>query len=201
MELLSDDDSINDACSIASGQSDNRSVLEDLTDNIEIDEVTQQEAFEEKLKEAIDGLTQKSAKGRVLCFHGVEKIFAVKYVPEFVEDRKMTIADSVEKGLKKGRGDEQSSAARLSTLLCVQLGMFDSAETVCKDLKSPLTFIANDNTASVTGRTEVILHFPLDSLLFSNLFTPDNFNPLAWIELQESTCKWVKQNRFPFELF
>lgn len=155
VELLSDDDSINDACSIASGQSDNRSVLEDLTDNVEIDEVTQQEAFEEKLKEAIDGLTQKSAKGRVLCFHGVEKIFAAKYVPEFVEDRKMTIADSVEKGLKKGRGDEQSSAARLSTLLCVQLGMYDSAETVCRDLKSSLTFIANDNTASVAGRTEV----------------------------------------------
>ena len=121
--------------------------------------MAQQEAFEEKLKEAIDGLTQKSAKGRVLCFHGVEKIFAVKYVPEFVEDRKMTISDSIEKGLRKGRGDEQASAARLSTLLCVQLGIYESAEAVCKDLKSSLTFIANDASASANGRSEVNIYF------------------------------------------
>lgn len=149
---------MNDACSITSGQSDVRSVLDDANDNNEVDEISQQEAFEEKLKDAIDGLTQKSAKGRVSCFHGVEKIFALKYTPEFVEDRKITIADSIEKGLKKGRGDEQSSAARLSTLLCVQLGMYDSAEVLCKDLKSPLTFIANDTSASTAGRSEVSFH-------------------------------------------
>ena len=153
--VASDDDSLNDACSITSGQSDARSILEDVNDNNEIDEISQQEAFEEKLKEAIDGLTQKNAKGRICCFQGVEKIFAIKYVPEFAEDRKLTITDSIEKGLKKGRGDEQSSAARLSTLLCVQLGEYESSEIVCKDLKSTLTFIANDNTASIAGRSEV----------------------------------------------
>lgn len=153
IEVQSDDDSINDACSVISGQSDSRSYLDDVNDN-EIDEGSQQEGFEDKLKEGIDGLTQKSAKGRVVCFHGVEKIFAIKYAPEFVEDRKVTIADAIEKGLKKGRSDEQSSAARLSTLLCVQLGMYDCAEAICKDLKSSLTFIANDNSASVAGRSE-----------------------------------------------
>lgn len=155
-ELISDEDSINnDACSDTSGQSDNRSVVEDVNDN-EIDELAQQEAFEEKLKEAIDGLTQKSAKGRTICFKGIEKIFAIKYIPDFVEDRKMTITDSVERSLKKGRDEEQSTAARLSTLLCVQLGAFDSAEVVCRDLKSTLTFIASDNTAPVHARAEVI---------------------------------------------
>lgn len=151
----SDDDSVNDACSIMSGQSDNRSVLEEINDNNEIDEVATQEAFEQKLKDAIDGLTQKSAKGRVSCFASVEKTFALKYVPEFVEDRKITISDAIERGLKKGRGDEQSSAARLSTLLCVQLGIYESAEIICKDLKPTLTFIANDVTASINGRSEV----------------------------------------------
>lgn len=155
-EFTSDEDSVNnDACSEISGQSDNRSMLEDANDN-EVDELAQQEAFEEKLKEAIDGLTQKSAKGRIICFKGIEKIFAIKYIPDFVEDRKMTITDSVERGLKKGRGDEQATAARLSTLLCVQLGAFESAEMVCRDLKSTLTFIANDNTAPVHARAEVI---------------------------------------------
>lgn len=154
MEVTSDDDSVNDACSETSGHSDVRSVTDELNDN-EVDELAQQEAFEEKLKEAIDGLTQKSAKGRAVCFQGMEKIFAIKYVPEFVEDRKMTISDSIERGMKKGRGDEQSSAARLSTLLCVQLGAFDSAEQVCRGLKSVLAFIANDATALSSVRSEV----------------------------------------------
>ena len=86
-------------------------MLDDVNDN-EVDEFAQQEAFEEKLKEAIDGLSQKSAKGRTICFNGIEKIFAIKYIPDFVEDRKMTITDSVERGLRKGRSEEQSTAAR-----------------------------------------------------------------------------------------
>ncbi|XP_015586439.1 interferon-related developmental regulator 2 [Cephus cinctus] len=167
-ELTSDEDSINnDACSITSGQSDNRSVLDDVNDN-EIDEIAQQEAFEEKLKEAIDGLTQKSAKGRTLCFNGIEKIFAIKYIPDFVEDRKMTITDSIERGLKKGRGDEQSTAARLSTLLCVQLGAFESAEVVCRDLKSTLTFIANDKTAQPNARSECCWALSMNQFLSGN---------------------------------
>ncbi|XP_071638614.1 interferon-related developmental regulator 1-like isoform X2 [Temnothorax longispinosus] len=167
-EFTSDEDSINnDACSETSGQSDNRSVLEDANDN-EVEELAQQEAFEEKLKEAIDGLTQKSAKGRTICFTGIEKIFAIKYIPDFVEDRKMTIADATERGLKKGRGDEQSTAARLSTLLCVQLGAFESAEMVCRDLKSTLTFIANDNAASVHARAECCWALAMNQFLSSN---------------------------------
>ncbi|XP_011881250.1 PREDICTED: interferon-related developmental regulator 2 [Vollenhovia emeryi] len=168
-EFTSDEDSINnDACSETSGQSDNRSVLEDNANDNEVDELAQQEAFEEKLREAIDGLTQKSAKGRTICFNGIEKIFAIKYIPDFVEDRKMTIADAVERGLKKGRGDEQSAAARLSTLLCVQLGAFESAEMVCRDLKSTLIFIANDNTAPVHARAECCWALAMNQFLSGN---------------------------------
>ncbi|KAI4503837.1 hypothetical protein M0802_001240 [Mischocyttarus mexicanus] len=154
VEVASDEDSINnDACSVSSGQSDNRSMPEEVNDN-EVDEIAQQETFEEKLKEAIDGLTQRSAKGRIICFKGIEKIFAIKYVPDFVEDRKMTISDSIERSLKKGRSEEQLTAARLSTLLCVQLGIFECAETICRDLKSTLTFVANDTAASTIARSE-----------------------------------------------
>ncbi|KOX78974.1 Interferon-related developmental regulator 1, partial [Melipona quadrifasciata] len=167
-ELTSDEDSINnDACSVSSSQSDNRSMLDDVNDN-DVDEFTQQEAFEEKLKEAIDGLTQKSAKGRTICFNGMEKIFAIKYIPDFVEDRKMTITDSVERGLKKGRSEEQSIAARLSTLLCVQLGAFESAEVVCQDLKSTLTFIASDTTASTQARSECCWALSMNQFLSGN---------------------------------
>lgn len=153
---MSDDDSINnDACSVASGQSDNRSVMDDVNANDnEVDEIAQQEALEDKLKEAIDGLTQKCAKSRTTCFNGIEKAFTLKYIPDFVEDRKMTITDGVERALKKGRADEQSAAARLSSLLCVQLGAFDSAEMITKDLKTVLVSTANNKSNSPAARAE-----------------------------------------------
>ncbi|XP_043283529.1 interferon-related developmental regulator 2 [Venturia canescens] len=154
-DTTSDEDSSNnDAASVISVQSDKCSVVDDAANENDIEEESQQEVFEEKLREAIDGLTQKSVKGRTSCFSRVEKIFTIKYIPDFVEDRKMTITDCIERGLKKGRNEERCSAARLSTLLCVQLGVFDSAEIVCKDLKSTLTYIANDNTASNNARAE-----------------------------------------------
>ncbi|CAL7942599.1 unnamed protein product [Xylocopa violacea] len=167
-ELTSDEDSVNnDACSVSSSQSDNRSMLDEVNDN-EVDEFAQQEAFEEKLKEAVDGLTQKSAKGRTICFNGIGRIFALKYVPDFVEDRKMTITDSIERGLKKGRSEEQSSAARLSTLLCVQLGIYESAEVACRNLKSILTFIATDTTASTQARSECCWALSMNQFLSGN---------------------------------
>ncbi|XP_051161811.1 interferon-related developmental regulator 2 [Leptopilina boulardi] len=166
-EGTSDEDSVNDACSVTSGLSD-ANVLEEVNDN-EVDEPSQQqEAFEENLRDAIDGLTQKSAKGRTNCFQGIEKIFATKYVPDFVEDRKMTITDAIERGLKKGRGEEQSIAARLSTLLCVQLGAFESAEHVCKEIKSTLICIANDNSASTNARSECCWALGLNQFFSGN---------------------------------
>lgn len=167
-EVTSDDESSsNDVSSVSSVQSDNRSVTDETNDN-EVEVITQQEAFEEKLKEAIDGLTQKSAKGRTVCFNGIEKIFAIKYVPDFVEDRKMTITDSIERGLKKGRSEEQSTAARLSTLLCVQLGAFESAEAVCRDLKSTLSFIVNNTCASAQTRSECCWALSMNQFLSGN---------------------------------
>ncbi|KAH0550036.1 interferon-related developmental regulator 1 isoform X2 [Cotesia glomerata] len=166
-EVVSDDESSNDAASIISEQSE--IVAEDAAnDNNEVDELSQHELFEEKLKEAIDGLSQKSAKGRTSCFMGVERIFSLKYIPYFIEDRKMTITDYVERGLKKGRNEERCTAAKLSTLLCVQLGAFDSAEAVYEGLKPTLTFIINDNTASSQARAECCWAFSMNHFFTGN---------------------------------
>ena len=76
----SDDESLNDNVSVTSEYSDARS-----TD--EVDEQSQQEAFEEKLTEAVDGFAQKSAQGRTSCLEAVSKAFIKKYVPLYVSDR------------------------------------------------------------------------------------------------------------------
>lgn len=64
--------------------SENHSV-DDGTD--EIDEFSQQEAFEEKLSEALDGLTQKSAQGRTSCLDSVKGALVKKFMPDYVYDR------------------------------------------------------------------------------------------------------------------
>lgn len=156
-EVISDEDSLSDICSAASDQSDNSCVTENVSDN-EIYKLTPQEALEEKLEEAIDGLTQKSSKGRLNCFQSIEKMFTHKYFPEFVNGRTMTIAECIEKGLKKGQKDEKLSAARLSSLFCVQLDMYESAESVCKQFKSTIFSIANNASASLEERSMVNNH-------------------------------------------
>ncbi|KAK4875162.1 hypothetical protein RN001_011584 [Aquatica leii] len=146
----SDEDSIIDNNSLISGYSENNR-SEDGTD--EVDSVTQQEAFEEKLVEAIDGLMQKSAQGRTNSFESVAKAFIKKYVPEFVHDRKLTIIDSIERGLRKGRGLEQGAAAELAPLLCIQLGG-DGSDEVTTSLKPVLSTTANDNSVSALARAK-----------------------------------------------
>jgi hypothetical protein len=44
-----------------------------------------------------------------------------RYAPDFVESRRVTITDLVERGLKKGKGAESVAAARLALLLAMQL--------------------------------------------------------------------------------
>lgn len=85
--LTSDDDSAFDNASVISGASESRSTVDDGLVQSETDELAQQEAFEEKLLEAIDGLTQKSVQGRTNCFDAVAKALVVKFIPEFVYDR------------------------------------------------------------------------------------------------------------------
>lgn len=152
--LTSDDDSAFDNASIISGASESRSTVDDGLAQSETDELAQQEAFEEKLLEAIDGLTQKSAQGRTNCFDAVAKALVVKFIPEFVYDRRLTITDCIERSLKKGRGAEQVSAAALAPLLCVQLGPGDASEQLCKDLRPVLSITAHDNSANPPARAK-----------------------------------------------
>ncbi len=53
----------------------------------EVDEQAQQETLEEKLKDVIDGLTQKSAKGRTECLQSLRAALSKKYLYDFIVDR------------------------------------------------------------------------------------------------------------------
>lgn len=69
--------------------------------------------------------------------------------------RRITLCDCVERGLKKGRGSEQSSAAHLAPLLCVQLGAGTASEEVLRELRPILSTTAHDKSAAPLARAKV----------------------------------------------
>lgn len=136
---------------------------EDQTDSIpeedregamgdEVDESSTQENFEDKLKDAIEGLTQKSAQGRKNSLEAIIKAFSKKYLLEFLADRKVTVADSVIRCLKKGKGDEQALAAKCITMLCIQLGT--EADELMDDVRPVLLTKLTDNSVQLKAREE-----------------------------------------------
>ena len=64
---------------------------------------------------------QKSAQGRTMALESMCTAFLKKFIPDFVEDRRMTFTDIIERALKKGKNAEQMAAARLAVLLCIQV--------------------------------------------------------------------------------
>nr|CAG4634973.1 EOG090X0ARF [Alona affinis] len=160
--VLSDEDSLHDTASIISSEIDNRSVQEE---GAELDERSQMEILEEKLKEVIDLTAQKSANGRVTSFESLCKAFSSKYMPDFVGGRRMTLMDCAERGLKKGRGAEQEAAAKLLALLCLQLGSIGDSETIYKDQKIYLLTLIADHSMAPGARAQVCLTMGLCTFL------------------------------------
>lgn len=126
------------------------SIPEDDRENDDVDESNAQENFEDKLKDAIDGLTQKSAQGRKNCLDAINKAFSKKYLFDFLQDRKITVSDAVIRCLKKGKGDEQALAAKCITMLCIQLGQ--DADEIMTDVRPVLVALLSDNSANVKAR-------------------------------------------------
>lgn len=118
-----------------------------------VDETDANDLLEEKLRDSLDGTTQKSAQGRKTCLENLRRAFSRKYLPDFVSDRKMTIADCVERCIKKGKGEEPSIAANLGVLLLIQLGAGDESEEVFKTLRPLLKTTLLDKSACVKART------------------------------------------------
>ncbi|XP_050435954.1 interferon-related developmental regulator 2 [Adelges cooleyi] len=166
---ISDDESYNDNASVISNASCSTSVdefscaaTEDTEDQLLND------AFEEKLGDAIDGLTQKSAQGRTTSFEFVYNVFCKKFIPEYIINRRMTITDSIERALRKGGDNEKAAAANLACLLCIQLGSIDVAEDICQELLPTLMFVANDESVPLLAREKCCLAIALLTFITCN---------------------------------
>ncbi|KAH8306657.1 hypothetical protein KR044_005611, partial [Drosophila immigrans] len=109
------------------------------------------ERFEEKFEKALEQATEKSAQTRVQALQSICELLMHRYMPDFVEDRKMTLMDFVEKSVRRGKGQEQVWGARLAPLLVLQLG---GEEGMSKTMNSFLLNTVQDKSVSLDARAK-----------------------------------------------
>ncbi|XP_053932568.1 interferon-related developmental regulator 2 isoform X2 [Cuculus canorus] len=112
----------------------------------------EEEETEDRLKEYMDNLLDKSAKTRQAALQSLRLAFSSKTLSEFLLERRLMLTDSLEKCLKKGKGEEQALAGTVLTLLCLQMGSGPEGEEVFCSLKPLLINILMDSTASSSAR-------------------------------------------------
>lgn len=150
VQPFSDEDASIETMSHCSGYSDPSSFAEDGAEVL--DEEGTQEDLEYKLKGFIDLTLDKSAKTRQAALEGLRGALASKLLSEFLLERRMTLTDSIERCLKKGKSDEQRAAAALAAVLCVQLGPGLESEEVWKALGPVLRKTLCDGAAGSQAR-------------------------------------------------
>ncbi|KAL2103876.1 hypothetical protein ACEWY4_000744 [Coilia grayii] len=149
----SDDDLASDVLSHYSSASESASVIEEGTGGGDVvDEQTAQEETEDKLKQCIDNVMDKSAKVRVSALESLRQAFSSRLLLDFLLERRLTLSDCLERCLRKGGGEEQAAAALVCSLLCVQLGGGPEGEEGFKVLRPILSTILIDDFASLSAR-------------------------------------------------
>lgn len=155
--MASDDEFSNDCASVYSYQSDNP--MADAVDETADSNVV--EKFEDKLMQAIENASEKSQQTRVQSLQVMNEIFMHHSMYDYIEERRVTVMDIIEKSLKRGKGQEQALAAKMAALLLIQL---QGDEEIVKALAPLLQQTALDKTATPDARAKcctslALLHF------------------------------------------
>ncbi|XP_063282651.1 interferon-related developmental regulator 2 isoform X2 [Pelobates fuscus] len=148
----SDDEAASDVLSHCSSASETFSLAEDGTGNELQDYQSQQEQREDKLKEDIDNLMDKSIKTRQIALTNLRLTLSSHVLGDVLTERRITLTDALERCLKKGKEEEQSLAATVLSLLCLQLGSDPEGEEVFRCLKPLLISILTDTSAGLSAR-------------------------------------------------
>lgn len=154
---LSDEDLSNDAASVYSYQSDHNAgeSVEDVPENTV-------EKYEDKLIQAIENASEKSQQTRITALQAMLEVFMHNCLYDFLDERRVTIMDIIEKALKRGKGQEQAIGARMAALLLIQL---QGDEDIAKTLSPLLNHIVLDKSASSEARSKSCLSLALMQFL------------------------------------
>lgn len=128
-------------------RSDNGGSVDDDSE----ESISSTEKYEEKLIQALENATEKSAQTRVTALQSIAEILMHRFLPDFVDDRKITIMDIIEKSIRRGKGNEQALAAQLVPMLILQLG---GGDEVAKTLGPLLLATVQNNSTPFEARAK-----------------------------------------------
>ncbi|XP_062466614.1 interferon-related developmental regulator 2 [Pezoporus occidentalis] len=148
----SEEETGSEVLSHCSSASEGGSPAEEPTGSEALGEQAQEEEVEDRLKEHMDSLLDKSAKTRLAALQSLRLAFCSRTLSEFLLERRLTLTDSLEKCLKKGKGEEQALAGTVLTLLCLQMGSGPEGEEVFRSVKPLLISVLTDSMASPGAR-------------------------------------------------
>jgi len=171
----SDEDGYSDITSI-SGMSDARSIRDFSDDectvasNAETEDTLVAENynnFEDKMKEAIDDLTEKSLATRMAALTALLTGLRKTYAADFLFERKMTIGEALLSCLKKGKGEEQALAAQVICIITLQIADADDPDIVgmWTDMRNVMQLILQDRHASPSARAACAQTLGIGSLI------------------------------------
>lgn len=104
------------------------------------------QTVEDRLIEAFDNLTTKSAKTRLVAFESIRKTLSERYLIEFVFNRKITILDSISRCIKRSKGQDLGHAANLISIICATIGPDPQTDPIFSELVSQLLVLLADQT-------------------------------------------------------
>lgn len=102
--------------------------------------------IEDQLIEAFDNLTAKSAKTRLVSFELIRKTLTHRYMIEFIYNRKITILDSINRFVKRSKGQDLGYAANLISIICANVGQDAETDGLFSELISQLLVLLADTT-------------------------------------------------------
>uniref|UniRef100_A0A4W3INQ9 Interferon-related developmental regulator 1 n=1 Tax=Callorhinchus milii TaxID=7868 RepID=A0A4W3INQ9_CALMI len=199
VQPFSDEDASIETMSHCSSFSDSTSLADEGTEDV--DEEASQEDYEYRLKGFIDSTMDKSAKNRLFALVGLKTAFSSKILYDLILERRLTLTDSIERCLKKGKSEEQCAAAAVASLLCIQLGSSIESEEVFKSLRSILKTIFTDESASIQTRKACATSLAIccyvatddvEDLRLTMTYLESLFSALYWKEEQP---EWMQNNQ------
>jgi hypothetical protein len=111
-------------------------------------------SIEDNLIEAFDNLTAKSAKTRLVAFENIRKWLSQRCMVDFIYSRKITILDSINRSIKRSKGQDLGYAATLISLVCATVGPGPETDPVFSELISQLLVSLADQTIAADVRSK-----------------------------------------------
>lgn len=137
------------------------------------------EKYEDKLLQAIENASEKSQQTRTNALQVMTEVFMHHSMYDFLDERRVTIMDIIEKSLKRGKGKEQALAANMAALLLIQL---QGDESVAKTLSPLLHQTALDNSSSFEARAKSCYSLALLQFLSGDDNVGDNIQMMQMFE-------------------